>query len=156
MICAHSGGTFHALRVHPSQILELRFQPRPNFAFLVGWGAPWPISWSSQSTSMTGIVPRWNIGPQPGQWGGCLIKNKKLAETNLLISLVKPYAIRRPAKNVSQGPLLDLTSTFFVFFRRTKKDGKRRKKTNWRRKKTKWRRKKTKKDEKRRKKTKFF
>ena len=57
MICANPGGIFHALGVHPSQILELRFPPRPNFAFLVGWGAPRPISWSAQCTPVKYWTP---------------------------------------------------------------------------------------------------
>ena len=67
---------FHALGVQPNQILVLRFPPRPNFAFLVGWGAPRLISWSFQRIPVTGVAPqwyrgapRWNIGPRPGQWG---------------------------------------------------------------------------------------
>ena len=49
---------FHALGVQPNQILVLRFPPRPNFAFLVGWGAPRLISWSFQHIPVTGVAPQ--------------------------------------------------------------------------------------------------
>ena len=66
MICAHLIGMwkkgttpFHALGVHPSQISVLRFPARPIFLFLLSWGAPRPISWSAQCTSVTGVAPHW-------------------------------------------------------------------------------------------------
>ena len=57
---------FHMLRVHASQILALKFPSRPNFAYLVNWGASHPISWSAQCTPVTRELHPTDTGTHPG------------------------------------------------------------------------------------------